>query len=88
MLRITSMGCEDGSIRLKLEGRLIYQWVDLLRQTCRSHQCQTDNPLILDLSAVAFASRDGIQLLRRLQQEGINCIFWSPFLKELSREIS
>lgn len=85
MLRITTLEGKDRSTVLKLEGRLVDRWVELLRATCKILQSEIDKPLILDLSAVGFASRGGIDLLRHLQKEGVRCISWSPFLKELAQ---
>ena len=88
MLRISPMNCEDGSVRLKLEGRLVGPWVELLRETCQDHQSKLGSPLFLELSAVGFACGEGLNLLHSLQQEGIRCISWPPFLKELSQNVS
>ena len=85
MLRINRMDCEDGSVRLKLEGRLVGEWVELLREMCQHHRQEMDTPLVLELSAVGFASRDGLRLLRHLQQEGVCCTAWAPYLRALSQ---
>jgi len=83
MLRINRMECEDGSVRFKLEGRLVGEWVQLLGQTCRIHRMERGTPLILDLSAVGFADREGRELLTCLEKQGVSCIAWSPYLKAL-----
>jgi len=85
MLRISRMDCEDGSVYLKLEGRLIGEWVELLRETCQRHQQEIGTPLILDLSAVGFANWEGLRLLRHLEQEGVCCMAWSPYMRTLSQ---
>ena len=85
MLRISRMECEDGSVRFKLEGRLVGEWVELLRQTCKAHQLEMGTPLILDLSDVGFADCEGRKLLIQLEQEGGRCISWSPYLRALSQ---
>ena len=88
MLRITAIPGNNGKTCLKLEGRLVEPWVELLRQTCQAHRGELDLPLTLDLSAVGFASREGLRLLHHLQREGVSCASWPPFLKELSRQES
>ena len=85
MLRITPISSADEAIVLKLEGRLVEPWVGLLRETCQTHQREQRASLVLDLSAVGFASREGLDLLDGLQKEGIQCVSWSPLLKELSQ---
>ena len=69
MLRITRIDRDEEGVVLKLEGRLVDEWVDLLRETCEAHQRKMETPLSLDLSAVAFADKEGRELLRRLKSE-------------------
>ena len=83
MLRITPLKSADGGLRLKLEGRLIEPWVGLLWETCQRHDQRPDLPLVLDLAALDFADRAGMDLLDRLQREGARCTTWPPLLKEM-----
>ena len=85
MLRITKMEDMPQRTILKLEGRLIEPWVDLLAQTCGQCQHQRGTSLVVDLGNVTFASRNGLELLHRLQNEGVDCIAWSPLLKTLAQ---
>ena len=84
MLRITPKQRPDGW-RLKLEGRLVAPWTDLLRRTCFTHLRDPRPALELDLAGLEFAAGDGLELLRLLQNRGARCIGWTPFLKEMSR---
>jgi hypothetical protein len=77
------MDCQDGTVRLKLEGRLVSAWVDLLNAACRE-VLEDHSILIVDLSSVSFASPEGFALLRRLEKEGARCIQWPHFLRELT----
>lgn len=83
MLRINRMECEDGSVRLKLEGRLVGEWVGLLEQTCQIHRRERGTPLIMDLADVGFADPEGWRLLACLEEQGVRCAAWSPYLKAL-----
>jgi len=83
MMRINRMDCEDGSVRFKLEGRLVGAWVSLLEQACRTSRRERGTPLILDLSDVGFADREGWRLLACLEEQGVHCTAWSPYLKAL-----
>ena len=85
MLRITKVDCRDRGVVLRLEGRLVSQWVELLGEVCDTLRQEIDQPLILDMAGVELASKEGSELLRRLQKEGIGCVSCSPFLKELSQ---
>ena len=85
MLRIDRTVCADGVVRFKLEGRLVAPWVGLLEEQCQTHLRRHGTPLRVDLSAVSFASEEGIDLLRRLEREGIACKAWSPLLQALAQ---
>ena len=79
MLRIST----TESNVLRLEGRLAGQWIELLEEVCKGRKFGKDKILTLDLSGVTFASKEGIFLLQSLQDQGVECVFCSPFLKEL-----
>ncbi len=82
MLKITRLDNHEDAIVLKLEGRLVDQWVPLLEETCRTYEQAGATTLVLDLAGVGYASRTGIALLKRLRRTGARCVDWSPFLKE------
>ncbi len=81
MLKITKDETE-----LKLEGRLVGRWVDLLEEICEGHAREKEASLVLDVSAVSFADRNGVQLLHRLRNQGVAFQGCSPFLEELCRD--
>lgn len=84
MIRITMT--EDGtSVLLRVEGRIVDEWVDLLDDTCRE---VGDNGigLILDLSGVTFASFAGLSVLRRLRARGVTFHDCPTYLKDLCDE--
>ena len=82
MLRISNLHRDDGSDLLKLEGRLVGPWVELLRDTCSAYGTG-QSPLALDLGEVIFASKEGLELLDHLAANGITCIAVSPILREM-----
>ncbi len=61
---------------LKVDGRLSAEDTDLLVQTCEA----VVGPLVLDLSDLRFADRQGVGTLRDLQARGISLIGLSPYL--------
>ncbi len=81
MLKIDSTATGSGTVTLTLEGRLIGPWVDELRMACK---CTLDTPasLTLDLGAVAFVDRDGVELLRSLAEQHARLTNCSPFVAE------
>ena len=81
MLKITKDETE-----LKLEGRLVGRWVSLLEDIYEAHMRTSDAILVLDVSAVSFADRNGVQLLHHLRNQGVAFQGCSPFLEELCRD--
>lgn len=81
LLKITKDGAE-----LKLEGRLVGHWVSLLEDIHEAHTRTSEAILVLDVSAVGFADRNGVQLLHRLRNQGVVFQGCSPFLEELCRD--
>ncbi len=81
MLRIVEESMTDSATTLRLDGRLVGQWVELLRSSCEE-VFQGDGRLILDLIGVSFADHNGAQLLRRLEQLEVALINCPPFLQE------
>ena len=79
MLRISKT---QGNV-LRLEGRLVGRWIELLEEACKGGTSGEDEVLTLDLSGVTFASREGIFQLQSLEDQGVKCVLCSPFLKEL-----
>lgn len=81
MLRIVEENLTNDSMTLRLDGRLISQWVGLLRSSCEQ-AFHNDGRLILDLAGVSFADPEGVQLLRQLEQQQVTIVNCSPFLRE------
>ena len=77
MLKITDHHNSHGAV-LRLEGKLVGQWVQILRSVCGDQDHHH-----LDLSAVSFVDADGLQLLRELQSRGVRIHAASAFIREL-----
>lgn len=83
MLRIVQERDDAGGIVLRLEGQLVGRWVALLRQLCEEHGAGAGSAITLDLSSLRFASDQGVELLRGLQERGVACKGWRPLLRAL-----
>lgn len=83
MLRITS-STKDGTVWLKIEGKLVGPWVDECRAACARGTDQRRR-LALDLSEVTFVDPDGVHLLRELVEQGVDIPVCSNFVAELLR---
>jgi len=81
MLKIGSVANGNGATTLVLEGDLMGPWVDELSRSCELALGSTP-VLILDLGAVTFIDREGIQMLRGLADRDARLTNCSPFVAE------
>lgn len=85
MLRIVEERETNNSTKLRVDGRLVGQWVGLLLSNCEQ-VFERDSHVILDLSGVSFADHDGVLLLQSLEERQVTLINCSPFLQELLKQ--
>ena len=81
MLRIWSVEPPEGTVILRLEGRLIGPWVEELRRSC-DRVLPAGVKLTLDFSEVSFVDRNGIELIRTLGKRNVALLNCSPFVAE------
>lgn len=68
MLRIETAGSGTGETTVRVAGRLAGPWVaELARSVAAGAQYDA---LVIDLTDVSFADRDGIEFLRSLRRDG------------------
>lgn len=84
MLKIETVSNGTGTATLVLEGRLIGPWVEELRRFCEESVSPHEG-LILDLGAVSFVDRGGLELLRSLADRQARVSNCSPFVAEQLR---
>lgn len=84
MLRITTIAESPSLTTLKLEGRIVSDWVSLLEQECLTllHEKQQ---VLLDLSEVTFIDGRGVEMLKRIAGENLKVINSSAFIESLLR---
>jgi anti-anti-sigma regulatory factor len=75
-------GAGDCTVRVRLEGRIVGDWVEETRREC-SRLFADGKGITLDLHDVSFADEAGAQLLRELAGRGVRLTRSSPFLREL-----
>jgi ABC-type transporter Mla MlaB component len=85
MLRITEETTAEDITLLRLEGRLVDEWVELLRAQITRHVPAT---LVLELSGVSYANQEGLCLLREWQTRGVVLRNGSLFLHEMLRSVT
>ena len=71
MLRITALGEDSQKLVLKVEGQIVSDWVPLLDKECR--RLLEANELVLDFSCITYIDSHGIEMLRKLPVEIVNC---------------
>lgn len=81
MLRISIRTNGNAGARVDLEGQLIGPWVGELARVCEP-LLDAGKPLTLDLGAVSFVGRDGIELLARLRGNRVTLRNCSRLLHE------
>lgn len=82
MLRITVDVSGDRAARVRVEGRIVGDWVEETRREC-SRLFADGRAITLDLRDVSFVDEAGAELLRELAGGGARLTRCSPFLREL-----
>ncbi len=75
MLRITKIFESAGSVTLKVEGRIVSEWVPVLEQECLKW-LRAKPEVLLDFSEVTFIEHNGVAMLKRIASQNlrhINC---------------
>ena len=83
MLRITETTTNEAQTLLQLEGRLVGQWVALLRESAAPFEA---NSFALELTGVSFVDHAGLELLHTWQARGITLLNCPLFLQEMLRQ--
>jgi hypothetical protein len=81
MLRITRLPDAADSLHLRIEGRLVGDWVQLLETEVAP--AAEGTALSLDLAGVEFADQRALALLQRLKEQGVAFVACSPLLQSL-----
>jgi len=82
MLRITKLAEDDKKMRLKVEGRLVGDWVPELDRVCTDY-ISTNKKVSLDLSDMSFIDGKGVDVLRKLSGNGLQIIGASLWVQSL-----
>ncbi len=82
MLRISRLPTSHDIPCLRVEGRLVGDWVQLLQVEVEQARAQTPE-LELDLAGVEFADSQALSLLLELAERGVKLVACSPLLTSL-----
>lgn len=81
MLKITVRRQDSSQRVIRLEGKLLSDWIDEVRRLFLDvDECPSPG---LDLSQLTFADREGTELLLQLLRQGVRIESCSPFVAEL-----
>ena len=82
MLRIDKVYENLFTVKLKLEGTLVGEWVSLLKE--KILECLENNrKVLLDFSELRFIDEDGMEMLKRMPSEKIKITNCPKFIDEL-----
>ena len=84
VLRISRAAESPSLATLRVEGRVVAEWVLVLERECRL-ALQENGHVRLDLSAVTFVDGRGVAALRRLGAKDLEIINCPEFIGELLR---
>lgn len=82
MLRITEISESADSITLKVEGRIVSEWVTVLEQECLKW-LRTKPEVLLDFSEVKFIEHNGVVMLKRIASPNLRLINCPALIKEM-----
>lgn len=81
MLRITRIAQSPLEFTLKVQGRIVSEWIDVLEQETMS-LIEAGRTVRLDFSEVTFVSRRGQAMLRRLPAGRLRIVNCSPLIEQ------
>lgn len=84
MLRISRAAESPSLATLRVEGRVVADWVPVLERECR-RALEENLRVRLDLSAVTFVDGRGVAALRQLGAKDLEIINCPEFIGELLR---
>jgi anti-anti-sigma regulatory factor len=82
LLRITQIGESPSLTTLKVEGRVVSDWVSVLEEESL-RWLQEKQAIVLDFSNVSLVDRRGVEVLRRLRSSNVRIINCSPLIEDL-----
>jgi anti-anti-sigma regulatory factor len=73
VLRITEISQSADSVTLKVEGRIVSEWVTVLEQECLKW-LRVKPEVLLDFSEVTFIEHNGVAMLKRIASPRLRLI--------------
>lgn len=87
MLRITEVADSPSVVTLRMEGRVVSEWVAVLEEEVLKHLRQA-REVRLDFSGVTFIDRRGVEMLRQIPGDRLQITNCSGLVGDLLSRIS
>ena len=87
MIRITEILQEDGTVSLKLDGRVVGASASEVEKLCLHWRREKNKTVVLDFRGVSFIDRDSVKMLESIKDERVKIINCSPFIRSLLRDL-
>ena len=82
MLRITRVAEGPSPVTLRLEGRIVSDWVSVVERECLTW-LQDKRQVILEVAEVTFIDRRGLEMLRRIISPQLQILNAFALIEEL-----
>jgi anti-anti-sigma regulatory factor len=82
MLRISKVAQGDSIVTLKLEGRIVFDWVAILYGEILKF-VHEGKKVVLDFSEVRYVDELGIRMLRQQEEKNVQIINCPAFIEDL-----
>ena len=83
MFKITKTKENDNTINLRMDGKLVEEWLSEFERLYLKIRNDDYKRIILDLSGVSFIDDNGIDFIEKIKDETIDIINCSPFIESL-----
>ena len=83
MFKITKTKEHDNSISLRMDGKLVEEWLSEFEKLYLKIKSEDYKRIIIDLSGVSFIDNNGIDFIEKIKDETIDIINCSPFIESL-----
>jgi anti-anti-sigma regulatory factor len=83
MFKITKTKDHDNTINLRMDGKLVEEWLSEFEKLYLKIKNENYKRIIIDLSGVSFIDDNGIDFIEKIKDERIDIINCSPFIESL-----
>jgi anti-anti-sigma regulatory factor len=83
MFKITKTKEDENTINLRMDGKLVEEWLSEFEKLYLKIKKNKDKRIIIDLSGVSFIDDNGIDFMEKIMDPRIDIINCSPFIESL-----